>query len=746
MRVRVPRAGLAAGLMCAQVLAQPAPAEPPAPVFEVRGRIVAASSGQTLPRARVGVIAEGADADAVLTDDEGRFAAVLRRPSGVTLAITKAGYAAKRVLVPREEVVSGTVGEHELDAGAAIAGRIVEAAGAPVVGAAVTARRMNGPDLDGAPKQWAAETDDRGEYRIGGLAPGHYVVATARGDVSPPVAVAIARGDDMTGVNLVLAPPEPTRPVDVRPAARPEAYGGRAGVQGRILSDTGEPLGGATVRLRRPGAVAHQATADADGGFAIGGVPAGPFKLQGTKAGYVTLEYGQKRANETGKTLHLGPNETIRGLTLVLPRGSVIAGTVADEHGEPIEGAIVRALQLRHAAGRTVALQVPGVRERRTDDRGQFRLFGLLPGGYLVSALVDAAVSTPGLHGGRGYAPSFYPGTTDVRDAWRVRLDVSLDEFGANIVLAPAPAVRIVGFAFGGDGRALKGTVLLATSHRSRAVTLEPRTAPLAPDGSFLLTNVPPGDYVIQALGARGDGNVPELATELLTIAETDPPSVTLTTSPGATLEGRVVVEGRTSRERAEYALMPFPADFDSAPLIGRGATVDVDRFGWFKASGLRGPTRFVLTGAPAGWYLESAIIGGREAIDAPFDFGSRYAHYGARIVIATTGATISGSVTGDGSTPLSDYTVAVFHTDRSKWFAHSRFLAFARPSHDDTFVVAGLPPAEYFLAAVERLDATAGGGEWQDPAVLDTLAGDATRVTVRDGDALTLTLRLVRR
>ncbi|MGH6692848.1 MAG: hypothetical protein ACREF4_19445, partial [Gammaproteobacteria bacterium] len=114
MRVRVPRAGLAAGLMCTQVLAQPAPAEPPAPVFKVRGRIVAASSGQALPRARVGVIAEGADADAVLTDDEGRFAAVLRRPSGVTLAITKAGYAAKRVLVPREAVMSGTVGEHKL--------------------------------------------------------------------------------------------------------------------------------------------------------------------------------------------------------------------------------------------------------------------------------------------------------------------------------------------------------------------------------------------------------------------------------------------------------------------------------------------------------------------------------------------------------------------------------------------------------------------------------------------------------
>jgi hypothetical protein len=57
-----------------------------------------------------------------------------------------------------------------------------------------------------------------------------------------------------------------------------------------------------------------------------------------------------------------------------------------------------------------------------------------------------------------------------------------------------------------------------------------------------------------------------------------------------------------------------------------------------------------------------------------------------------------------------------------------------------------GLPPAEYYVAAVESIDATAGAGEWHDPAVLEKLAEDAKRFKVVEGDALDLTLRLVRR
>jgi len=166
--------------------------------------------------------------------------------------------------------------------------------------------------------------------------------------------------------------------------------------------------------------------------------------------------------------------------------------------------------------------------------------------------------------------------------------------------------------------------------------------------------------------------------------------------------------------------------------------------FGWVTGSALFGPLRFALHGAPSGWYLKSVRIGGGDVTDEPFLFPPRSVfHPHARFVIATNGARISGTIIDDADQTVSDYTVVVFPVDGSKRFAHSLFLTFARPSQDDSFEVAGLPPADYFVAAVETLDATAGAGEWQDPAVLDTLAREAKRVKLSEGELVDLTLRL---
>jgi protocatechuate 3,4-dioxygenase beta subunit len=745
--MRILRVALAAGLIGGNVLAEVRP-------IELQGRVVADSTHDPLSRARVGVIAEETDVDAVLTDDEGRFVVRIRKPSDVTLVITKAGYAARRAKLTREDVMSGRAGEHRLDVSAAISGRVVDHAGASMAGMAVIARRLEGTDVDGAPKQWSAETDDRGEFRIGGLAPGRYVVTASRAEASPNVSVAVRRGEEISGVTVALGPPKSLRADNDQGAVRDgetfrPLYGGRAGVTGHILGDEGEPLAGAVVKLLRAGAPARYAIANADGSFSITGVRAGAFRLQGTKTGYVTLEYGQSRAAATGKTLHLRDDEIVRSVRLVLPRGSAIVGTVADEHGEPIEGATVRALQLQYAAGRTRAFPVPGVRERKTDNRGQFRLFGLLPGRYIVSASVDAAVSTRGRAASQGYAPSFYPGTADLREAWNAQVDVRRDVFGAHVVLVPAPAVRVSGLALSSDGRPLKGMVLLGTSDRSRAMMLEPHMVSVAADGSFFITNVPPGDYVIQALEDPYGEKAPEFVSQLLTIADAEPDPITLTTAVGAKIEGQLLLDERLTRVpiAATLLLSPVPTNFDYTPLWGWGNTLTVDEFGWVTGSGLFGPMRFALDGAPPGWYLKSVRIASSDVTDEPFFFWSRGpGMWDARFVISTSGATISGKVNDESDQAVADYTVLVFPTDRSKWFAQSRFLKFTRPSQDDSFEVTSLPPAEYFIAAVDKLDATAGYGEWQDPALLERLTTDARRMKVSEGDTIEITLRVVRR
>ena len=67
-----------------------------------------------------------------------------------------------------------------------------------------------------------------------------------------------------------------------------------------------------------------------------------------------------------------------------MPRGSVISGRVLDEFGEPVADAMVNAMRSAWTAGRR-KLQPTG-RSAQTNDLGQYRIYGLPPGDYYVSA------------------------------------------------------------------------------------------------------------------------------------------------------------------------------------------------------------------------------------------------------------------------------------------------------------------------------------------------------------------------
>ena len=68
--------------------------------------------------------------------------------------------------------------------------------------------------------------------------------------------------------------------------------------------------------------------------------------------------------------------------------------------------------------------------------------------------------------------------------------------------------------------------------------------------------------------------------------------------------------------------------------------------------------------------------------------------------------------------------------------------LRETRAATSGVFSIAGLPPGEYFVIAID--DAQADG--WQDPARIDALRAQATRVSVREAEQKQVDLRLVRR
>ena len=112
--------------------------------------------------------------------------------------------------------------------------------------------------------------------------------------------------------------------------------------------------------------------------------------------------------------------------------------------------------------------------------------------------------------------------------------------------------------------------------------------------------------------------------------------------------------------------------------------------------------------------------------------------------VRASAGGSIAGHVTNSHSTPIDTYSVMVFPTDRKAW-SDSRVVKFARPAPDGGFEVAGLPPGEYWVVAVDAIQSNQ-VAEWTKPEVLEKLSPHARRVAIAERERYMTVLRLIRR
>ena len=161
-------------------LAQDAP-------LTVRGRVFAADNGSALPRARVTIVVDRDPGPPIYTDDQGRFTVAAPSAAAFTLSVVKAGYAAMQLPLQREALATAPARDMAiaLTRSAAVSGRVVDTTGETVIGARVYADRVD-PDATTATHlvKFNTATDDRGEYRLGGLPAGRYSV-TATGAQDP---------------------------------------------------------------------------------------------------------------------------------------------------------------------------------------------------------------------------------------------------------------------------------------------------------------------------------------------------------------------------------------------------------------------------------------------------------------------------------------------------------------------------------------------------------------------------------
>src|SRR5579872_2376666 len=151
--------------------------------------------------------------------------------------------------------------------------------------------------------------------------------------------------------SAALAAQQPPSRDTSAPQNEPPPPQGR--ITGRVFAaDNGRPLKRARVLINAAELGGGRGTlTDDQGVFDFTELPAGRYSVVASKAGYVQLSYGQRRPLQAGTPLQLLDGQQLKGVDFRLPRGSVVAGAVFDEDGEPMPGVTVRVMRYQYQQG-----------------------------------------------------------------------------------------------------------------------------------------------------------------------------------------------------------------------------------------------------------------------------------------------------------------------------------------------------------------------------------------------------------
>jgi protocatechuate 3,4-dioxygenase beta subunit len=600
---------------------------------------------------------------------------------------------------------------------------------------------------------------------------------------------------------LTLAAGVPAQQRD--PTAKPiDTRVGSAIVAGRVMSsETGDtPVRRAIVTLTSTERVESvSAVTDNEGRFALTDLAGGRYTLNARKAAHLSVNYGAKRPGRPGTTLILSAGQRLTELRLVLQPGAVITGVVRLPNGDPVTNTQVVAIPVAqaNAGGRYVEQTI-----FRTDDRGEYRIYGLMPDTYLVAVtpslgrteihqraaaeydelfriltqrppqpltpgaaptLVPAPPPVPLF----GFAPNFYPGTPIAANASPITVRAGEVRDGVDIPVAMVRVGAISGVVRGIDGRPTQNvqlTVAPGGPALPLSASVNVRTSRPDKDGRFTLTNVAPGSYRITARGGgvtytedgtgmtiRGEQQTQWAVADVQVQGE-DVDGVMLQLQPGLTLTGRMVATGNAPQPETwkgasiriqEPRSGPVGVVLNGVPTSAAASrTANAMDDGTFEISGVQPATYEIDVTLPAAlrstWSVKSIMAGGRELRDTPLTF-DQGSLTGVTVTLTDQPTQLAGTLSSASGQAATDYYVVLFPEDRALWHERSPRLRVMRPAADGTFTTRDLLPGQYRIAALTDVEE----GEWRTAAFLESIVDASIAVSFTDGQTTRQDIRI---
>jgi hypothetical protein len=560
-----------------------------------------------------------------------------------------------------------------------------------------------------------------------------------------------------TGLPGQTGQPGPTGTAPQRMPARPLRPGetppkGTAVIKGQVTAGSGAPVRRAQVRaMSMEGRGGGVTSTDSNGSFEIKDLAAGRYIVMVMKGGYAQASFGQRRPGDPGTPIDLADGQTAAKVNLVLARGGVISGVVVDDGGEPVSGTQVAAVRFQFVSGSRRLVPAPSEGSNdRTDDKGGFRLYGLPPGDYFVSASNrNSSFTGPGMTNteSEGFAPTYYPGTPNITEATRITLKAGQEMSGASFALIVARMARVRGRVVNSRGEPSSGmNAMLAPAEPYGMMMMNMSNAMIGADGSFEFSNVAPGRYNIQirTMGGMQQSPNAEFAVMPITVSNDDIDNVIVTTNVGAIARGVIVTDdGQAPPFRANQVQVFAQTLEPQTMFMGPSQNRVQDDYS-FEMTGLFDRRRMTasagMPGAgPSGWYLKSVIYDGQDIIDTGIEFAPGRTYEGFQFVFTQKTTDLSGALTDDRGKPVLDATVIVFPANREQWTYLSRYVRSIRPDTNGRFSIKNLPPEDYLIIAVQNLEM----GQASDPEFLTRAREEARPFSLTEGETKAVDIRL---
>jgi len=576
-------------------------------------------------------------------------------------------------------------------------------------------------------------------------------------------------------------------------------------ISGRVLdASTAAPIRGARVNISSSIGISHTSLTDGSGSFSYGELVAGTYQIAVHANDYLPSIYGQMWPGGPGRSLYLRA-ETRDDVTVRLWKPASVAGTVTTTRGEPIPSVTVELLSVGptvtrdQPAARSVQTDKSGAFQFVNVLPGKYVVGTIQSYGADCSSRDGGTGPSPQASGctvypirgtlvpqtltgrTRLYATTFYPGSDDLTLASEITVRAGEQLAAIDFWLDALPTVGLSGAISEPTGA--ESAVILPSAVIS-LTRLGNTTAGLARDlrhavastdrhGRFVIPGVPPGDYELRAVSypragvdkspflTTNERGLPVIAgvvagikavsegdpllesTLMVSVGDSDIADLNMTLQRGSSVRGATVFGGRKpvpSSEKlsgASVRLQPV-SNFGSA--LPADATLDA--IGSFEFPSLAsGNYLLSLNGAP-GWAVESVDVNGRIADDMVVEIECCGVN---QAVLALTDdlSSILGVVGNKSGQVDEESFVFLFPADSRTWKmsglqSDARFR-IERTAVTGSFTLSLVRPGDYFIVAASHGVLKF---NWREPEALRRLSARATRVAIKKGQEVKLSLQ----